>query len=58
MAQYIKMAEITRTMKRDMVISVNDIHEMREVFADFYIESVAIKYSSARGVVLHQGQTP
>lgn len=50
MSQYIKMAEIARIMKGKMIISVNDIPEMREIFADFHIESVAIKYSRARGV--------
>jgi DNA adenine methylase len=50
MAQYVKMAEIARTMKGKMFISVNDIPEMREVFADFHIEQLAIKYSRARGV--------
>jgi DNA adenine methylase len=49
MEQYVRMAEIARTMEGKMVISVNDIPEMRDVFADFYIESLAIKYSIARG---------
>ena len=48
--QYVRMAQIARTMKGKMVISVNDIPVMREVFADFYIESLAIKYSRGRGV--------
>ena len=50
MAQYVKMAEIARTMKGKMIISVNDITEMREVFADFDIQQLAIKYSRGRGV--------
>lgn len=50
MSQYVKMAELARTMKGHMIISVNDIPEMREVFADFHIEQLAIKYSRARGV--------
>jgi DNA adenine methylase len=49
-SQYTKMAEIAQTMKGKMMISVNDIPEMREVFADFHIEQLAIKYSIKRGV--------
>jgi DNA adenine methylase len=48
--QYVRMAQIAKTMKGKMVISVNDIPVMREVFSDFYIESLAIKYSRGRGV--------
>ena len=50
MDQYIKMAEIARTMKGKMVISINDIPAMRDVFADFHIDQLAIKYSLKRGV--------
>ena len=50
MEQYIKMADLARTMKGKMIVSVNDIPEMRNVFADFHIEQLAIKYSRARGV--------
>lgn len=49
-SQYTKMAEIARAMKGKVMISVNDIPEMREIFSDFYIEQLAIKYSRARGV--------
>ena len=45
MAQYVRMAEIMRNMKGRMVVSVNDIPAMREAFADFEIEPLAIKYS-------------
>ena len=44
------MAEIVRTMKGKMIISVNDIPAMRDVFSDFHIEQLAIKYSRGRGV--------
>jgi DNA adenine methylase len=50
MEQYVKMAAIARTMKGKMIVSVNDIPEMRDVFADFHIEQLAIKYSRSRGV--------
>jgi DNA adenine methylase len=50
MSQYTRMAEIARTMKGKMMISVNDIPEMRIVFADFHIDQLAIKYSRARSV--------
>ena len=48
--QYARMAELARTMQGRMVISVNDIPAMREVFADFTIEQLAIKYSRSRAV--------
>jgi DNA adenine methylase len=48
--RYVKMAEIARTMKGQMIISVNDIPEMRAVFADFHSEQLAIKYSRACSV--------
>ena len=62
MAQYIKMAEIARTMKGKMMVSVNDIPEMRAIFADFHIESIAIKYSRGKiylgGVTSGQSAAP
>lgn len=50
MEQYVRMANIARTMKGKMLISVNDIPEMRDVFAEFNIQQLPIKYSRARGV--------
>jgi DNA adenine methylase len=50
MFQYIKMAELARSVKGKMMISVNDISDMREVFADFTIQQLPIKYSRSRGV--------
>lgn len=50
MSQYVRMAELMQTMRGKMIVSVNDIPEMREVFADFTIEQLAIKYSRGRGV--------
>jgi DNA adenine methylase len=49
-AQYVRMAELMQTMKGRMMVSVNDIPEMREVFSGFEIESVGIKYSRGLGV--------
>ncbi|MCK5236121.1 MAG: DNA adenine methylase [Deltaproteobacteria bacterium] len=43
--QYEAMAELARTIKGKMIISVNDIKEMRKVFKDFKIKSVPIKYT-------------
>lgn len=45
MEQYGRMAELAKTIKGRMVISVNDIPEMREAFAGLPMESVYITYS-------------
>jgi DNA adenine methylase len=50
MTQYVKMAELAKSIKGKMVISVNDITEMRDIFADFDIQQLGIKYSRGRGV--------
>ncbi|CAI0906529.1 DNA adenine methylase [Serratia ficaria] len=42
---YLVMAKLARTMKGKMMISVNDIPEMREVFAGLQMESVDISYT-------------
>ncbi|MDU4365419.1 MAG: DNA adenine methylase, partial [Klebsiella oxytoca] len=38
-------AELARTISGKMVISVNDIEEMRETFAGLRIQTVNIRYS-------------
>lgn len=43
--QYDRMAELARTIKGKMVISVNDIPEMRKAFAGLNRESVDITYT-------------
>jgi DNA adenine methylase len=43
--QYDRMAELARTIKGKMIISVNDIPEMRKAFAGLYMERVGITYS-------------
>lgn len=43
--QYDRMAELARTIKGKMVISVNDIPEMRQAFAGLNMESVDITYT-------------
>lgn len=43
--QYSRMADLARTIAGKMVISVNDIPEMRDVFAGLEIRSVPIQYS-------------
>lgn len=43
--QYDRMAELARTIKGKMVISVNDIPEMRKAFAGLTMESVDITYT-------------
>lgn len=43
--QYDKMAELARTIKGRMVISVNDIPEMRQAFSGLTMETVGITYT-------------
>lgn len=43
--QYALMAGLARTIQGKMVISVNDIPEMREAFAGLDIQSVSVKYT-------------
>lgn len=47
--QYDRMAELARTIKGKMVISVNDISEMRKAFVGLNMESVAITYTVGGG---------
>lgn len=42
---YTQMAELSRNIQGRMVISVNDIPEMRDAFKGLTIDSVSIKYS-------------
>lgn len=43
--QYDRMAELARSIKGKMIISVNDIPEMRQAFAGLAMDSVAINYT-------------
>ena len=45
LGQYDRMAELARTIKGRMLISVNDIPEMRPAFAGLNMESVPITYT-------------
>lgn len=47
--QYTRMAELARTIKGKMVISVNDIPGMRQAFAGLRMESVDITYTVGGG---------
>ena len=47
--QYIKMADIAKSIKGKMMISVNDIPEMRETFRELSMESVSIAYTVGKG---------
>lgn len=44
-AKYERIAQIASSMQGKMIISVNDIPEMRKVFAGLEIQSVGIKYN-------------
>lgn len=46
--QYDRLAELARTIKGSMVISVNDIPEMRKAFKGLAMERVDISYSVAK----------
>lgn len=43
--QYVKMAELAKSIKGRMIISVNDIPEMRQVFAGMPMECADINYT-------------
>ena len=45
LAQYDRMAELMRSMKGKAVVSVNDVPEMRQAFADFWMQRVGIRYT-------------
>lgn len=47
--QYGLMAEAMRTMKGRVVVSVNDIPEMREAFKGFDLRPVSIRYTVGGG---------
>lgn len=49
MSEYFRMAELAKSIKGKMVISVNDIPEMREVFAGLEMQSLDHKYSVGGG---------
>lgn len=49
MEQYTRLAELARTIKGKMVISVNDIPEMRQAFAGLTMESLPITYTVGGG---------
>lgn len=44
-AQYERMAELAKTVKGKMMISLNDHPDIRECFKDLHIETVGIEYS-------------
>lgn len=43
--QYVKLAEVARTIKGKMIISVNDIPEMRQLFQGLPMDIVGINYT-------------
>lgn len=43
--QYVRMAELSKTVKGKMMISLNDHLDIRRVFANLHIETVDIEYS-------------
>ncbi len=47
--QYARMAELAKTIKGKMVISVNDIPEMREAFSGLTMASLPITYTLGGG---------
>ncbi|HGM6761450.1 DNA adenine methylase [Serratia ureilytica] len=52
--QYDAIASMARNIKGNMIISVNDIPEMRQAFSGLHIEAVDLKYSL--GSNRHQGK--
>jgi len=49
LGEYARMAELARSIRGKMIISVNDIPEMREAFRGLTMESVDIRYSVGGG---------
>ncbi|CAG1021092.1 DNA adenine methylase [Methylococcales bacterium] len=47
--QYDRMAELARSIKGKMIVSVNDISEMRQAFSGLAMESVGINYTVGGG---------
>lgn len=47
--QYDRMAELSRTIKGKMVISVNDIPAIRKAFSGLHMESLPISYTVGGG---------
>ncbi|MCG8999077.1 DNA adenine methylase, partial [Laribacter hongkongensis] len=47
--QYQRMAELAKSIKGHMIISVNDIPEMREVFSGMAFDAVEIAYTVGSG---------
>ncbi|HGF8677630.1 TPA: DNA adenine methylase, partial [Salmonella enterica subsp. enterica] len=45
LAEYERMAQLTTSMQGKMIISVNDIPEMRKAFEGLEMQSVGIKYN-------------
>lgn len=45
LAVYVRMAELVRTIKGRMIISVNDHPEMRRIFGGMEMSVVPIKYT-------------
>lgn len=43
--QYVHMAQLARSIRGRMIISVNDIPEMREIFKGLQMDTVSLKYS-------------
>ncbi len=47
--QYDQMAELARSIKDKMIVSVNDISEMRKAFSGLIIDTTEITYTVGRG---------
>jgi DNA adenine methylase len=47
--QFALMAERLRTLKGRFVMSINDVPFIRDLFANFRVEEVELRYSVARG---------
>jgi DNA adenine methylase len=45
---YLELAQLLKTMQGRFLLSLNDVPEVREIFADFKISGLAFSYSSQR----------
>jgi DNA adenine methylase len=59
LGQYARMAELMRKIKGRMIVSVNEIAEMRKAFNGFEMRRLGIRYTWAcrAAVVLNEGNS-
>lgn len=54
--EYSRMADLARSIKGRMVISVNDIPEMREAFSGLHIDRLSLHHQVGGGAGVNRGE--